>query len=175
MQPIVYSNTYGEIILLQLVTAFRSTWTYVCFALVALVLLPTTISSVPDDASVLIRIVIVALLLAPQLVVTALILLAAIVIGGFVAAGSKALIEHTVTIDEQTIAEQTSHDATTSKWSGIHRVIRAPKHLFIYLTPTSAHVIPRRAVQDDWVDFCATALRYWRSARAQAGSKPDKS
>jgi hypothetical protein len=166
MQPITYSNTYGDIILLQLITALRSKWTYILFAVLAVVILPGNISAVPDDVSMLGGIVTVAVLQVIALTIAGVVGLAFLVVASIMTVGRKGLLEHIVTIDSETVTEQTSQDATVSRWSGIHRVMRTQNHVFIYLTPITAHAIPRRAVTADWDDFYENLLGYWRSARA---------
>lgn len=166
MKPIVYANTRGELIRLQWVTATRSKWTYLLFALMFFVVLPGHISSLPDDTTVLVGFLTVLTMQALVLSVAFILGAATQLIATLVVIGRKGLLEHTVTFDSETITEQTSQDATVSRWSGVHKVGRTQDLVFIYLTPVTAHVIPRRAVTGDWDVFFNTLQGYWQAARA---------
>ena len=166
MQAITYANTYGEIVLLQLVTIVRSKWTYLLLAFGFFAVLPGNISSVPDDTTTLIGFLTVAIMQTVLLLAIGTLALAAQVIVTLVAMRRKGLLEHTVTIDSETITEQTSEDTTVSRWSGVYRVTRTKDLVFVYLNPLSAHAIPRRAVNGDWDRFFDTLLGHWQAARA---------
>lgn len=53
--------------------------------------------------------------------------------------------EHTITIDPEGLTESTSVNEGRHSWRGVHRVDSTSEHILIYIQPTMAHVIPRRA------------------------------
>ena len=60
-------------------------------------------------------------------------------------AAKTTLTEHTVTLTEESVIETTAFNRNEQKWSGIIKVDRTRHYLFIFVSPYSGHVIPRRA------------------------------
>lgn len=75
--------------------------------------------------------------------------------------------EHTISLTENGIVEEGIHSRHTIAWAGVLRVRRTPRAVLIYLTETGAHIIPRRAFDND-ADFD----RFFRlAAKRHAGEK----
>lgn len=55
------------------------------------------------------------------------------------------LTEHTVTLSEEGLTEETAYNVTLQKWKGVQRLLRTREYLFIYVSDLMAHVIPRKA------------------------------
>ena len=69
------------------------------------------------------------------------------------------LIEETVTLSDAGVQVKTATSCQDHQWAGIKKVCRTRRHLFIYLTPSIACVVPRRAFAsaEEWEafnDFC---------------------
>ena len=56
--------------------------------------------------------------------------------------------EHTVTLSETSLVEKTPITNSEFQWSGIHSVVDARKHFFIFIAANMACVIPKRAFPD---------------------------
>jgi hypothetical protein len=56
--------------------------------------------------------------------------------------------EHTVTLSETSLVEKTPITNSEFQWSGIHSVVDAGKHFFIFIAANMACVIPKRAFPD---------------------------
>lgn len=62
--------------------------------------------------------------------------------------GGKGMLGlHTVEISEQDILEITEVSKSRRLWKGIERVVENDTHMFIFLKPVVAHVIPKRAFE----------------------------
>jgi len=115
--------------------------------------------SLPEDKSPLIKLlafIIVELLLLGALLIIQVIGIVLIM----VSQKSKAfLTEHTITLGESFFTAETRFSHTEAKWFAVEKLARTRNHFFIYVSKTSAHVIPRRAFHDitQWdafYDFC---------------------
>ena len=61
----------------------------------------------------------------------------------------------TVTLSDAGLQIKTATSLQEHQWAGINRVCRTRRHLFIFLTPSIACVVPRRAFANDreWESF----------------------
>ena len=69
---------------------------------------------------------------------------------------NKALFtEHTITLGDTSFTEETEFQKTDQKWSGVQKLARTQRHIFVYMSQYAAHAIPRRAFQDQahWDSF----------------------
>jgi len=69
------------------------------------------------------------------------------------------LTGHTITLTDGSLMEETEYNKTDHKWSGVQKLARTRRHVFIYVAQYSAHVVPRRAFRDDaewnlFYEFC---------------------
>jgi hypothetical protein len=58
------------------------------------------------------------------------------------------LTEHTITLTDTGLLEETRFNRTEQKWAGVTRLARTRRHIFVYVSRDAAHVIPRRAFAD---------------------------
>ena len=65
------------------------------------------------------------------------------------------LTDHTITICDDGLIEETAFNRTEQKWNGITQIGRTRRHVFAYVSQYAAHVIPRRAFEsrEDWDAF----------------------
>ena len=77
---------------------------------------------------------------------------------------------HTVTLTPDALHERTAVNEFKASWRGIFRIDATPSHLFIYVQPNAACVIPRRAFQTpaDAEAFLSTAMSHYEAARQNA-------
>jgi hypothetical protein len=75
---------------------------------------------------------------------------------------------HTITADGSGLTESTSVNDTTFTWGGVRKIARSSGHIYIYVGPWMAHVIPRRAVssQEEWDGLYSDLLALQASASA---------
>lgn len=96
----------------------------------------------------------------------ALILGIAMVLGIISRRNKTILTEHTITVADDILVEETAFNKTEQKWAGVQKIARTKRHLFIYIAQHLAHVIPLRAFADKaesdaFYEFCRK-----KSARA---------
>jgi hypothetical protein len=65
-----------------------------------------------------------------------------------------------VTSDGISITTATTN--STTKWSGVSRLVATEEHAFFYLSPVEAYILPKRAfgAQNEFWDFVETARQY---------------
>lgn len=54
--------------------------------------------------------------------------------------------EHTITISDEGIRESTENSESYRKWSAINNISINDNYIFIYDTPMTAHIIPKRVI-----------------------------
>ncbi|MCG8403591.1 MAG: YcxB family protein [Phycisphaerales bacterium] len=71
----------------------------------------------------------------------------------------------TVEISPVDISEISKYRRTIIQWPAVHRVASTSNHLFAYLTPASAFVVPKRAFEDESLfrHFADTAIAYHKA------------
>lgn len=74
---------------------------------------------------------------------------------------------HEVVLEESEVIERTSLNEMHTNWAGVEQVVENERYIFIYITASAAHVIPKRAfaTQEDARSFFQTAKDY--QGRAQ--------
>jgi hypothetical protein len=55
---------------------------------------------------------------------------------------------HRLVLGEDGLTESTAVGETRTRWTGVDRVEQSPDYIFIYTTPSAAHVVPKRAFSD---------------------------
>jgi len=80
--------------------------------------------------------------------------------------------KRTVTIDAEQIEETEQAGAATRKWWAIQNVAQTDQHLFLFLAPANAFIVPARAFVDEaaFAAFCDLAERLWKAGQA---TRPD--
>jgi hypothetical protein len=70
--------------------------------------------------------------------------------------------QHIFAIAPEGFVEETSVNRTEHKWTGVQTVVKRQKYLLIYIGSNQAHVIPRRAFNDqaDWDLFCSDCAKF---------------
>ena len=74
---------------------------------------------------------------------------------------------HTVTLSPEALRERTDVTESQVSWQGVQRIDVTSKHIFIFLQPAAACVIPRRAFPSvaDAEQFIATARAFWEATK----------
>ncbi len=63
-------------------------------------------------------------------------------------ANRTVLTEHTITVTDAGLVEETKFNRTEQKWAGVTRLSRTRRHIFVYVARNAAHAVPRRAFPD---------------------------
>lgn len=119
-------------------------------------------ASAPDPAhhyGLTARVVGTVLFAAALLAILAAVQLAIVVVQLISRHNRTILTGHTLTLGEDGFASETIYAHADYRWHAVQKLRRTPRYLFIYVTQSGAHVIPRRAFHDDadwnaFYDFC---------------------
>lgn len=78
--------------------------------------------------------------------------------------------EHTITLSPEALFERTAVNESKAQWGSIFRIDATPKHIFIFIQPHAAHIIPRRAflTTEAAEQFLSTARAYHEAAASPA-------
>ena len=81
---------------------------------------------------------------------------------------------HTLTLTDDALTEVTPVNEDKRFWSGIHSVIDAPRHIYIFIDSRQARIIPKRAFADHDAErtFYSTATQLFSHARTSAYALP---
>jgi hypothetical protein len=74
---------------------------------------------------------------------------------------------HRLVLSEEGLSESTAVGESRTTWVGVDRVEQSPDYVFIYTTPSAAHVIPKRAFRDP--QQAEAFYQLSRSRKAAAG------
>ena len=55
---------------------------------------------------------------------------------------------HRVALDEEGVLERTAVGESRTRWAGVHRIEQDDRYIYLYTSPSAAHVIPKRAFAD---------------------------
>lgn len=140
-----YRNTFWDIVryaaytythtpaLLWLYAAMSAMVLYVAYALTGTVEFWTV--------RILMTVILFVLMVGTIFVVTAIFVVLSMISG----ANRTILTEHTITISDGGLVEETAFNRTEQKWTGIPRLICTRDYIFAYVSQYAAHVIPSRA------------------------------
>ena len=67
----------------------------------------------------------------------------------FFSRSKSVLTKHTVETQPESFYEETKYNKSYFYWNGIHKVVRRPGFVAVYVTPHMAHVIPKRAFSSE--------------------------
>lgn len=59
------------------------------------------------------------------------------------------LTRHAITVQEEGLLDETTFSKSQHYWAGIHKVVRRPGFVAVYLNAHAAHIIPSRAFPSD--------------------------
>jgi YcxB-like protein len=78
--------------------------------------------------------------------------------------------QHTITLTETAVVEESPVNRTESSWAGVVKVARNRRLIFIYIASNLAHVIPKRAFasEAEAASFFTQATEFWSRAHNAA-------
>jgi hypothetical protein len=56
--------------------------------------------------------------------------------------------KHRILVNEDGVIESTAVGESRTSWAGVDRIEQSPDYIFIYTSPSAAHLIPKRAFRD---------------------------
>ena len=148
MTQIRYKNTFADILWFSAYTYTHSPVLLLLYSALAGLVCFSAYTSVPASASFAARICTMlfmfAFIFSLVLGATALLVVASLISR----ANRTILTQHTISIGETGLTEETEFNRTEQKWTGIPRLVRTRRHIFAYVSQYAAHVIPRRACEN---------------------------
>ncbi len=85
------------------------------------------------------------------------------------------LTEHEVTLTEEGVSESTPFGTTFTTWAGITAIRETRRHLLLYTSPNSAHVIPKAAFGGSSACRAFTEFARRQSTRPARADEPGSS
>jgi hypothetical protein len=78
------------------------------------------------------------------------------------------LCQHTVTLSSAGLAEVTEYSNNFTSWVAMDRIVETPTHVFLFLAPAIAHIVPRSQVPAQDLDAFVQEARGHLKAPAAA-------
>ena len=77
---------------------------------------------------------------------------------------------HTTEITPEYLRQQDATGETKTRWNGIHKVVETATHIVLWVSPSAAYVVPKRAFdsEENAALFAQNAVNYWQQAQATA-------
>ena len=71
------------------------------------------------------------------------------------------LCEHTITVNEEMLIEETEFNRSEHYWKGITKITRTHEYIYLFVSRNMAHIIPVKVFKDsnsveEFVNFCKT-------------------
>jgi hypothetical protein len=155
MMKTTYKNTVSDILAFMLYHSLHRRALQLMILAMVVVTSISTIQEIPHEAAFPVN-VMTFIILETIVVGIGLLAIGGISILCLILNKDKAAItEHTVSIDENGLTEETVFNRSEFKWAGIQKLVRSDRHIFVYVSPNAAHVIPRRAFASptEWDEF----------------------
>lgn len=76
----------------------------------------------------------------------------------------EVLCRHTITISPGGFSEETAESRHFHTWNALFEIAFTPDHIFVYNTPATAHIIPRRELGDAQFQQLSDEIRKHRNA-----------
>lgn len=158
MTPIArFTTTRGDIFRFY-VHHYLHSWGFVALQIVLLAFLSHAFyRALPPEASVTARIIVFAVFFLLG-VLFLLILFFGSITATLLSKKNRTLTtEHTITLEEDGLREETAFTITKHTWAAVQRLRRSKTYIFIYIAANHAHVIPKRAfaTEGEWDRFYA--------------------
>ena len=141
-----YRNTLADLIRFNVYVQVRQRVLQILCALLSLGLVYTLWPTIgQSDTGLAIKIVILLALLVIILSIFGVIAFLFTILSVFLSRSRHILGEHTVALNENGIVETTSLGRHETTWQGVHRIVETGTLVMLFITPLSAHLIPRHA------------------------------
>jgi len=73
--------------------------------------------------------------------------------------------KHRLSVTNNAVTDKAGSGKTMTRWSDVKKVVLMDNYVFIYVSDTSAHIVPKRAFPDEtaWKEFKDTLSRYYQA------------
>lgn len=172
---IKYHNTYGDYFAFLVRYVIRRPDVHVINAVCLALVIWSTMKCMPDEFPAVVKWAVCIVVAAGLALVFLTVFAITMVIGVFSRMNSTFLTEHTLAIAPEGLVEETEFNRSEYKWSAVQKVVGSRKHLFIYVSAGSAHIVPRRAFDSDaeWEQFHEKLRQLWVSSTRQNSTVRD--
>ncbi len=75
----------------------------------------------------------------------------------------------TIEITPDYLRHQGASGEVKTRWKGIQKIVETATHIFFWVSPNEAHVVPKRAFAnvEDATQFAQLATKYWEQAQSK--------
>ena len=155
MANVQYKNTLTDVLWFSAYTYSRSPVILALYSIVFAFACFSAYTSVPASTPLVARILTTAIVVAVFLVIFLFVLGVFLALSVLSKANKTILTQHSITLAETGLIEETEFNRSEHKWTGIPRLGRTRRYIFAYISQYAAHVIPRRAFSDaaTWESF----------------------
>jgi hypothetical protein len=165
---VTYTNTLVDVLALNANHFFRNWPNRVALALCGLFILQVALDATADSPDLGYRVFGVIFLEVVGLAI-AVALMAAVTAAVAVFQNKTGILtEHTVTVDDEGVSEKTAVNEGLARWAAVTRIAWTGWHIFVYVGPNAAHMIPRRAFdsESEYDKLHETLVMLWAQSRA---------
>jgi hypothetical protein len=71
---------------------------------------------------------------------------------------------HTITVSPEGFTEETAESRHFHRWTALYDIAFTPGYIFVYNTPATAHIVPRREIGDEQFEQLINEIRKSRNA-----------
>lgn len=138
---VVYNNSFGDSLKFNIYHQSRNPFTIVFSTIIALLFLPWQSFKPLNALNLMIIVLWVVVFYLLYVLINIFFLL---IILPF-SKNKSFLTTHKINLNDESLIEETKWGTTIYKWNGIHKLKKTKRYLYIYLSPTSAHIIPKKS------------------------------
>ena len=107
------------------------------------------IQAIPSEFTTMAKVITFLVLEALAFLLFAGLIAISVVLSMISSKNKTVLTDHTLTLNEESFFEETVYNRTEQTWNSVQKLARTRRHILIYIAQYLAHVVPRRAFQDD--------------------------
>ncbi len=116
------------------------------------------VQDLPKDVGVVAQIITFLIMEFVAFAFFAVLFSLSVVLGMISRRNKTILTDHKITLGDDVFCSETPYSRSEFKWTVVQKLARTKSYIFIYVAQHSAHVIPRRCVDnrawDSFYDFC---------------------
>jgi hypothetical protein len=163
-----YRNTFGDIMAFCFYHYPRSPLVIGTIVVGMGVLSFVFIQAIPSEFTTMAKIITFLVLEALAFLLFAGLIAISVVLSMISSKNKTVLTDHTLTLNEESFFEETVYNRTEQKWNSVQKLARTRRHILIYIAQYLAHVVPRRAFQDDaeWNAFYQFCIERTKDTQA---------
>ena len=137
---IVYKNTFKDIFIFMFYYLSKSPISLIISPIIALLFFPWSSFTQINIGMIIVLILWILLFYTLYLFFSLLLML----VSSVFKKDKSFLTNHKITLNDDNLIEETKYGTSIYKWEAIHRMKENKNYLFIYVSPSSAHIIPKK-------------------------------